>query len=205
PRTLSCWITDRRLPCRSCPIAAHGGDWQGRRERSWPAATGATEDAARRRRARPSGCEIRGWWRSLGDLDDLGQAPVLRLRQGPRLDDADDVAHVCAVLLVVRVELDRAADHLLVLRVRADRLDLHDDRLVHRIGHDDAAALLTPAAVVLRLRLAGDRLALRRDLTLRPRLLRTQRARQPLAFGLRSRLGSARCLGRPLCRRTLGS
>src|SRR6266536_5544733 len=184
----SCWITDRRLPCRSCLIAAHGGDWQGRRERSWPAATGATEDAARRRRVRPSGCEIRGWWRSFGDLDDLGQAPVLRLRQRARLDDPDNVTHVRAVLLVVRMELRRAADHLLVLGMRADRLDLHDDRLIHRVGHDDATPLLAAAAIVLRLLLPRDRLALGCDLMLRPRLLRTQGPRQPLALLLRLRL-----------------
>src|SRR5581483_12085592 len=38
-------------------------------------------------------------------LHDLGEPPVLRLRQRPRLDDADDVADTGGVLLVVRVEL----------------------------------------------------------------------------------------------------
>src|SRR4029077_18425142 len=104
---------------------------------------------------------------SLRNLDDLREAPALRLRERPRLDDANDVTDVRAVLLVVCVELDRAPDHLLVLRVRPDRVDLDDDRLVHRIGHDNAAALLAPAAIVLGLLLAGDRLALgrRRALT----------------------------------------
>src|SRR5260370_6770479 len=169
-------------------MAAHGGGWQGRRERSWPLATGATEDAARRRRVRPSGCEIYGWWGSLGNLDDLGETPALGLRQRARLDDPDDVADVRTVLLVVRVELDRAADHLLVLLVRADRVDLDDDRLVHRVGHDDAAALLAPAAIVLGLLLAGDRLALGRRRALTAPLLGAKRARQPLVLLLRLRL-----------------
>src|SRR5262245_40559324 len=69
--------------------------------------------------------------RSLGDLEDLGETPALRLRQRPRLHDADEVADVRLVLLVVRVELHRPADHLLVALVRAHRLDLDDDRLVH--------------------------------------------------------------------------
>src|SRR5206468_852745 len=44
----------------------------------------------------------------LGLLHDLGEAPVLRLRDPPRLDDADDVPDAGGVLLVVRVELARA-------------------------------------------------------------------------------------------------
>src|SRR5919198_4814717 len=172
-RRLSCWITDRRLPCGSCRLAAHGGGWQGRRERSWPAATGATEDAARRRRVLPRRCEIRGRWRSLGDLDDLGEPPTLRLRERPRLDNADDVAHVRGVLLVVRVELDATADDLLVARVRLDRVDLDDDRLVHRTGDDDATALLAAATLGLRLRRPRDRLALGRALPHRLRALPT--------------------------------
>src|SRR5439155_14747166 len=105
--------------------------------------------------------------RSLGGLDDLGETPALRLRQRPRLDDANDVTDVRAVLLVVRMELDRPADHLLVLLVLPDRVDLDDDRLVHRVGHDDATTLLPPAAIVLGLLFAADRLALgrRRALT----------------------------------------
>ena len=64
------------------------------------------------------------------------------------------------VALVVRVELRRAADDLLVARVRLHRLDLDDDRLVHRGRDDDAAALLAAAALVLGLREPHDRLAL---------------------------------------------
>src|SRR5437763_12023007 len=82
-------------------------------------------------------------------LHDLREAPALRLRQRPRLDDADGVAHSGGVLLVVRVELDGAGDDLLVLRVRLDHVDLDDDRLVALVGDDDAAALL-PAAQLRR-------------------------------------------------------
>src|SRR5215213_9212818 len=83
----------------------------------------------------------------LGDFDDLGQAPALRRRKWPRLDDADDVADLRFVARVVRVELGRAAD----------------DLLVHRIGDDDAAALLPPAA---RLRFGGRHLPLPSTLVL---------------------------------------
>src|SRR2546423_15613402 len=92
-------------------------------------------------------------------LHDFGQAPVLLLREWARLDDADEIAHLRLVLLVVRVELRRAADDLLVARVRLERVDLDDDRLVHRAGDDHAAPLLPAAAVVLGLRQPDDRLA----------------------------------------------
>src|SRR5262249_58075975 len=117
---------------------------------------------------------------SVGRLHDLEELPVLRLRQGARLDDADDVADVRAVLLVVRVELHAAADDLLVARVRLDRVDLHDDRLVHRVRDDDAAALLTAAALRLRLRCARNRLALRWSFSRRLRVRVALGARQAL-------------------------
>ena len=63
-------------------------------------------------------------------LDDLGEPPVLRLRERARLDDPDDVADVRLVPLVVRVELAELADDLLVARVQLDHVDLDDDRLV---------------------------------------------------------------------------
>src|ERR1051326_4021864 len=105
----SCWITDAHHPCRSCVIAA-------KRD--------LREDAGRTPRCdalqRPSACEMRGWWASLGRLDDLGEPPALGSRQRTRLDDAHDVADVGGVLLVVGVELDRAANDLLVPRVLLD-------------------------------------------------------------------------------------
>src|SRR5438105_14873635 len=145
----SCWITEPHHLCRSCPMGTQAGGWQGRRARSYLERTGATEDAASHRPARPSGCELCGWRGSLGRFHHLGEAPVLRLRERARLDDPDDVPHLRLVLLVVRVELRRPADDLLVARVRLDRVDLDDDRLVHRARDDDAAPLLSPAALVL--------------------------------------------------------
>src|SRR6478672_11585390 len=75
-------------------------------------------------------------------LHDLGEAPVLRLRDRARLDDTDDVADAGGVLLVVRVELAGAPDDLLVLRVQLRHVDLDDDRLLALVRDDDAAALL---------------------------------------------------------------
>ena len=66
------------------------------------------------------------------------------------------------VLLVVRVELRRAADDLLVPLVRLHGVDLDDDRLVHRARDDDAAALLAAAALVLGLRERGRSACARR-------------------------------------------
>src|SRR5213078_2490415 len=119
---------------------------------------------------------------SLCDLHDLREAPVLRLRQRARLDNADDVADLCLVLLVVGVELRRAPDDLLVLGMRLDGVHADDDRLVHRTRDDDAPALLAATALVLGLRQPRDRLALGRALTLRLHVLVALRARQPLAL-----------------------
>src|SRR5215212_728352 len=118
-------------------------------------------------------------------LHDLGQAPVLRLRERARLDDPDDVADLRLVLFVVGVELGAPPDDLLVARMRLDRVDLDDDRLVARVGDDDAAPLLAAAALGLRLRQARDRLSLRWALPGRLRTLAALRARQPLALPLR--------------------
>jgi hypothetical protein len=49
----------------------------------------------------------------LRDLHHFREAPALRLREGRVSTDAHDVADVRLVLLVVGVELVRAADHLL--------------------------------------------------------------------------------------------
>src|SRR5215213_8829725 len=125
----------------------------------------------------------------LGLLDDLGEAPVLRLGQRPRLDDADDVALLRLVLLVVRVELLRPADNLLVARMRLDGLHLDDDRLVHRARDDDAAPLLAATAIGLGLRRPRDRLALGGTLARRFRPLTAQRARDALLLALRLRPG----------------
>src|SRR5262249_29012950 len=187
----SCWIT-AVPPCRSCCLAAKskpGKDAGSARSRTLRARL-RTPPGAALQRARE--CEMRGGPPSLlGRLDDLHELPVLRLGERPRLDDADDVADVRAVLLVERVELDAVADDLLVARVRLDRVDLDDDRLVHRVRDDDAAALLPAAAFGLRLRRARDRLPLGGALPLRLRVRVALRARQALALLLlrRGRLG----------------
>src|SRR5207248_4896354 len=118
---------------------------------------------------------------SLSGLHDFGEPPVLRLRERARLDDPHDVADLRGVLLVVRVELRRSANDLLVARVRLDRVDLDDDRLVHRARDDDAAALLATAALARGLRQPDDRLPLLRLLALRLRAGRALRAREALA------------------------
>src|SRR6266545_3589197 len=196
----SCWITGVP-PCRSCSLAAKskpGKDAGSARSRRLRARL-RTPHGAALQRARER--EMRGGPPSLlGGLHDLHEAPALRLRERSRLDDADDVADVRAVLLVVRVELRAAADDLLVARVRLDRVDLDDDRLVHRAGDDDAAALLAAAALGLRLRCPRDRLALGRALPHRLRALATLRAGDVLGLLLlfrdggrfgRRRLGSS--------------
>src|SRR5207248_952343 len=118
------------------------------------------------------------------------QAPVLRLRERAGLDDPDDVADLRLVLLVVSVELGRAPDDLLVLGVRLHRVDPDNDRLVHAARDDDTAPLLAPAARMLRLGQARDRLALGRALALRLRVAVALGTRQALPLALR------RCLGR---------
>src|SRR5437868_14188370 len=148
----SCWITERHLLRNSCFGVAKT------EQRKDAGSIRSRWLRMRPRTQRCDGlqphpeCEGCGRWRSLSHLDDLGQPPVLRLREWLRLDDADDVADVGGVLLVVRVELHAATDDLLVPLMRGDHVDLDDDRLVHRVRDDDTAALLTPAALVLGLR-----------------------------------------------------
>src|SRR5205085_9733014 len=130
---------------------------------------------------------------SLRRLQDFREAPVLRLRERPGLDDADEVADVRLVLLVVGVELDRAPDDFLIARVRLHGVALDDDRLVHRVGNDDAAALLAPSTLVLGLLEPDDRLANRRPLARRLRALPPLASRDVLArtlpLGLLGRSG----------------
>src|SRR5215218_5691524 len=169
---------------------AQARGWKGRRERSYLEGTGATEGAAGRRPVRPRQCGLCGRRpSSLRGLHDFGEAPVLRLRQRPGLDDADDVSGLRLVLLVVRVEALGAADDLLVTRVRLHRLDADDDRLVHRGRDDDAATLLAPAALALGLRLPRNGLALARLFALRLRSRAALGPRDTLALLLHARHG----------------
>src|SRR4051794_37578231 len=116
---VSCWIT-AHLPYESCSPAAKrpsrkdAGSVRTRRVR---ARLRTQRDGALQR---PGECEACGGGASYlpGLLQHLGQAPVFRLGQRPRLDDADGVPDARRVRLVVRVELRRPADDLLVLPVR---------------------------------------------------------------------------------------
>src|SRR3954452_21536461 len=71
-------------------------------------------------------------------LQDLYEAPALRARQRPALDDADDVALVGLVGLVVRVQPARLAQHLLVEPVAVNAFEAHGDRLLALARHHDA-------------------------------------------------------------------
>src|SRR5438105_5021982 len=122
---------------------------------------------------------------SLRLLHDLGEPPPLLLRERTRLDDPYRVAQAGRVLLVVRMELDRAADDLLVLRVRLDDVDLDDDRLVALVGDDYAAAFLTPCGVGRGLLGPDDRLP---RLRLLARRLRARAALRPRNVAPRLRL-----------------
>src|SRR5512142_281533 len=71
------------------------------------------------------------------------QLPPLLLRHRPRLLDADAVADLRGLLLVVRQEAARALDGPLVASLLHAALDLDDDRLVHLV-RDHAADLRLP-------------------------------------------------------------
>src|SRR3954447_8861428 len=95
--------------------------------------------------SRVSGCTMG----SAGPLEDLDEPPALAARQRPALDDADAVALVCLVLLVVSVERRRLADDLLVHPVAPRALDPDGDRLVGLRGGDDALARTRTSRAVL--------------------------------------------------------
>src|SRR5439155_491418 len=82
---------------------------------------------------------------SLGALHDLEQAPALGLGERARLLDANQVAHVCRVLLVVGGELGGAPHDFPIQGVANLRRHPHHDRLVHRVGHDGPRAHLPPS------------------------------------------------------------
>src|SRR4051794_1869488 len=85
------------------------------------------------------------WIKLLRPLQDLDQAPALEARQRARLHDADEVALVGVVVLVVGVQRRRRADDLLVALMTARGLDAHGDRLVGLVGDDAALAHLGAA------------------------------------------------------------
>ena len=93
--------------------------------------------------------------------------------------------------------LRRAADDLLVLGCALIDVDPDDDRLVHRVRHDDAAALLAPAELAPRAS-AARTIGLRSAGFSRVGLecLCRSGAREALLLGLRPRARGAGCLGR---------
>src|SRR5919107_1676177 len=80
----------------------------------------------------------------LGLLEDLDQPPPLGGRRRPGLHDLHAVADAGDVLLVVHLELVRAADDLAVEGVLHAVLHLDDDGLLHLVAHHQA---LTDLAV----------------------------------------------------------
>src|SRR2546430_638142 len=83
-----------------------------------------------------------GSLRSLGPLQDLDDPPALLLRLRTGLLDADAVADVEVVALVVHEELGRALHRLAVQRVRLPLDHGHDGRAFHLVGRDQALAHL---------------------------------------------------------------
>src|SRR5215203_426104 len=94
-------------------------------------------------------------------LHHVDQAPALGLGERPGLDHADDVAFARLVALVVRVQLGRAADDLLVGPVPAGGVDADGDRFVALAGDDDSLPHLGRIRLALGRRGAGARGALR--------------------------------------------
>src|SRR5215208_2016618 len=76
-------------------------------------------------------------------LQDLADDPALVGRERSRLFDADGIARLALVVLVVRHELARLRDPLVIQAVTAHVVDGHDDRLIHLVA-DDLADLLRP-------------------------------------------------------------
>src|SRR6185436_1990160 len=86
----------------------------------------------------------------LGPLHDLDDPPALALGGPPRLHQPNGVADVRVVRLVVRGELVRTRDGLLVQRVSHVPVDPDEHGLVHLVGHDDAHPDLAPGPVARR-------------------------------------------------------
>ena len=128
---------------------------------------------------------------SLGGLEDLGEAPALRLARADASRRCGRRRRPWPVLLVVRVEPRRAADDLLVARVRLHVSTRTTIVLSIARGDDDAAALLAPAALVLGLRQPRDRLALRRAARASASALAALGARHALLFGFGSETAGA--------------
>src|SRR5689334_14942340 len=88
-------------------------------------------------------------------LHHVDQAPALGLRERTGLDHTDHVALAGLVALVVRVQLGRAADDLLVSAVAAGDVDADGDRFVALAGDDDPLSHLGRVGLALGRRRTG--------------------------------------------------
>ena len=70
--------------------------------------------------------------------DDFGESPALQFRKWPGLDDADAVADLTLVRLVMHIVFLRALDDFIKLRVGHAGDVFDDEGLVHFIGDDHA-------------------------------------------------------------------
>src|SRR5438105_2706825 len=87
--------------------------------------------------------------------DDFDQAPPLQFAERPRFHDANGIAVLCFVLLVVRVKFLLLLDNLAEFRVRHAGDSADDDRFVHPARNHFAYPRLTRTA--LRLWRGGSR------------------------------------------------
>src|SRR3954464_3447494 len=78
--------------------------------------------------------------------DDPDDPPPLELRQRAGLHDLDDVAQVGLVRLVVTMADGASPEHLAVLGMREEGLDLDPSGLVHLVGRHDPDLRLAPRA-----------------------------------------------------------
>src|SRR5712675_271297 len=86
---------------------------------------------------------------ALDALDEVEKAPTLVLAQRARLHEADHVAHLAVVFLVMDLEPIPAANVLAVVRVLHEPLDLSHYRLLHGRA-DDRSGHHFPVSTLLR-------------------------------------------------------
>ena len=82
--------------------------------------------------------------------DNFGEGPALQFGERTGFDDADAVANLALVVLVVHVVFFRALDDLVEFRVRNAGDVFDDEGLVHFIGNDHANAGFTKVDLCVR-------------------------------------------------------
>src|SRR3954470_7679290 len=138
----SCWITSLLLCLRASAVV--------RARTGVPHLTHTTTASAHARAVRarrPTRCgpTDHGTRCLLRLLDHLDQPPALARRQRPGLHDLHAVADARDIVLVVGLQLARAAEDLAVEAVLHAVLDLDDDGLLHLVADDQALADLAVA------------------------------------------------------------